>query len=129
MTRSDCRRDVTYTYDAENRLVSTAGWSYVYDADGRRVKKCNACSSAGGGTLYWDGAGSDPLVETDLAGNLQFEYIFFNGQRVARRDGTSNPPYYYMTDHLHSTAVVTSSTGAIKNESDYMGRVGQLAQV
>jgi hypothetical protein len=64
-------------------------------------------------------------VETDLAGNLKFEYIFFNGQRVARRDGTSNPPYYYVADHLHSTTVVTDSTGVIKNESDYMsyGRV------
>jgi RHS repeat-associated protein len=110
----------TYTYDAENRLTATAGWTYNYDADGRRVKKCNACTSASGGTLYWPGTGSDPLVESDLAGNLKFEYIFFNGQRVARRDGTSNPPYYYLADHLHSTTVVTDSTGVIKNESDYM---------
>jgi hypothetical protein len=28
-----------YTYDAENRLKSTAGWTYIYDGDGHRVKK------------------------------------------------------------------------------------------
>jgi hypothetical protein len=32
------------------------------------------------------GLDSDPLSETDLAGNSQNTYIFFNGQRVARRD-------------------------------------------
>jgi len=24
----------TYTYDGENRLTATAGWTYVYDGDG-----------------------------------------------------------------------------------------------
>ncbi len=35
----------TYTYDAENHLVSTAGVTYTYDGDGRRVTKSN-------GTIY-----------------------------------------------------------------------------
>jgi hypothetical protein len=42
----------TYTYDIENRLSGTAGWTYGYDGDGERVKKCNPCNTASGGTLY-----------------------------------------------------------------------------
>ena len=78
----------TYAYDAENRMSSTttsgATWTYVYDGDGERVIKS---SSATNGTLYWAGSGSDALAESNLSGVFQSEYIFFNGKRVARRDG------------------------------------------
>jgi hypothetical protein len=73
-----------YFYDAENRVCSASGTScttgtvYTYDGDGRRVEKSN-------GTIYWYGAASAVLDETDLSGNLKNEYIFFNGNRIARR--------------------------------------------
>jgi hypothetical protein len=82
----------TYVYDAENRLIATGGYSYIYDGDGERVEKCTegttpgTCASGATGTLYWRGLGSDPLSETDLSGNVQNTYIFFNEQRIARRD-------------------------------------------
>jgi len=43
----------SFTYDAENRIIATGGFTYVYDGDGKRVKKCagNACTTTG--TLYW----------------------------------------------------------------------------
>jgi YD repeat-containing protein len=103
----------TYTYDAENRLISTAGQSYIYDGDGKRVEKCTAGSTAGTcatgatGTLYWTGTGSDPLVETDLAGNILETYIFFNDNRIARRDASDEggallllrPPQHALDHH------------------------------
>lgn len=52
----------TYSYNAENQLTSTAGVTYTYDGDGKRVMKSN-------GTIYWYGINSDPLEETDLTGN------------------------------------------------------------
>jgi hypothetical protein len=89
----------TYVYDAKNRLIATGGFSYIYDGDGERVEKCTegttpgTCASGATGTLYWRGLGSDPLSETDLSGNVLNTYIFFGGQRVARR-GLAQPTYF-----------------------------------
>jgi RHS repeat-associated protein len=103
----------TYTYDAENRLTTTGGVTYTYDGDGKRVKKSN-------GTLYWMGMGSDALDETDLAGSVVREYIYFNGKRVARLSPSVGLVRYFFSDHLGSHDIVTNSTGAaIQEESDY----------
>jgi len=53
----------SYSYDAENRMTTTAGVTYTYDGDGKRVKKSN-------GKLYWYAAGSDPLNECDPSGRI-----------------------------------------------------------
>jgi RHS repeat-associated protein len=115
----------TYSYDIENRLTSTNGWTYVYDGDGKRVRKCNSCGTSAGGTLYWPSSVSDTVLETDLAGTRKYEYMFYNGQRIARRDG-SNPPYYYFSDHLKSTSVVTNNSGTVQDESDYFPYGGEM---
>ena len=62
-------------------MTSTAGYTYSYDTDGRRVKKAAGST----GTAYFYNPGSDVLTESDLSGNIQNEYIFLNGQRLARR--------------------------------------------
>lgn len=102
----------SYTYDAENRLLTAGGVTYTYDGDGRRVKKSN-------GKLYWYGAGSEVLLETDLAGGTQDEYVFFNGKRVARRRQSDGAVFYFFADHLGSSRVVTNATGGIVEESDF----------
>jgi hypothetical protein len=38
----------SYSYDAENRLLTAGGVTYTYDGDGRRIKKSS-------GKLYWYG--------------------------------------------------------------------------
>lgn len=82
----------TGTRTAEGHLTSTFRVTYAYDGDGRRVKKSN-------GTLYWYNASGQVIEETDLSGNLIRDYIFFAGQRLARRDA-SGSIYYYQGDHL-----------------------------
>ena len=121
----------TYFYDAENRLLWTSGERYVYDGDGNRVEKCAAatlstlCPTSGtNGALYWRGTGSDTLDETDLSGNPTEEYIFFNGQRIARRDVTSTGAtvaiHYYFSDQVGSHSVVENATGtATEQDVDY----------
>ena len=108
-----------FTYDTENRLATAGGVTYTYDGDGKRVKKSN-------GTLYWTGPGWDPLLETDLSGNATAEYVFFNGERVARVDMPGNTPKYYFEDHLGSTDIVTNPTGGIVEESDYVPYGGEV---
>jgi hypothetical protein len=63
--------------DAEGHLLTAGGVTYSYDGDGKRVIKSN-------GKLYWYGAGSEPVIETDAAGNFQYRYLYFAGMRVAR---------------------------------------------
>jgi len=102
----------SYTWDAESRMKSAAGVNYTYDGDDRRVQKSN-------GKLYWYGMGSDPLAESDAAGNITNEYIFFDGKRVARRNVSSGNVNYYFADHLGTSRVVTNATGAILDDSDF----------
>jgi hypothetical protein len=68
----------------ESQLVSAGGFSYLYDGDGNRVAKTNGST----GTLHWYGQGGI-LLETGLTGNPQSEYVFFGGERLARRDVSS----------------------------------------
>jgi RHS repeat-associated protein len=126
----------SYTYDAENRLIATAGMSYIYDGDGKRVEKCTAgtvpgaCAANATGTLYFTGTGNDALVETDLSGNVLSTYIFFNGRRVARRDtsGTTFSIHSYFSDHLGTHSIVTDANGTMppQYESDYFPYGGEI---
>jgi len=63
--------------------------------------------------------GTGPLLESDGSGNLQREFIFAGGRHIARRDITGGAVHYYFTDNLASTDVVTTSTGALENDSAY----------
>ncbi len=111
-------------YDGENRLTWTgsngSGAFYDYDADGRRVGKLSVAPPGGNGsaTLYWYGQGGEVLQETDLNGNLQNEYVFFGGKRIARYNATNGYSFYF-SDHLGSADVVTDASGNIKEESDF----------
>ncbi len=114
----------TVTFDAENRVICLGSctapgvWTYTYDGDGKRVKKSNGST----GTLYWTGMGSDALSESDLSGNINEEYFYFSGQRVARADRPSNVVHYYVNDRLGTASIIATPSGynsATVAESDY----------
>jgi RHS repeat-associated protein len=75
------------------------------------------------GKLYWYGAGGEVLLEGDPAQTYVYdEHIYFNGQRIARRSQftqTNSSVYYFFSDHLGSSRIVTDSTGAVKEDSDF----------
>ncbi len=56
------------------------------------------------------------------SGNIT-NYIFFAGQRLARNipQPSPNPPdiKYYITDHLHSTAVFADKNGTVLDDNDF----------
>jgi RHS repeat-associated protein len=127
---SDPTDNVTASYDAENRIASASTasgtFTYSYDADGNRVEK----SGGGSGTLYWYMT-PGIVAESDLSGNLKSEYVFFNGERGARKDfnpstHAATGEFYYFSDHLKPASVITDSSGNIKSESDYYPWGGEL---
>jgi RHS repeat-associated protein len=93
----------TLTYDVENRLLSVnqSGTisSFVYDGDGGRVKKTAGTSS----TVY---IGS--LFEKSSSGKTT-KYIFAGANRIASKESTGST-YYYHSDHLGSSNVVTDAS-------------------
>lgn len=110
----------SYTFNAENLITSTAGVSYTYDGDNERVEKSN-------GKIYWRGVDGTVLDETDLTGsvtNSNFnEYVYFNGERVARRD-SSNDAFYYVNDQVGSARSIAevpagTRTATLCFDTDY----------
>jgi RHS repeat-associated protein len=102
----------------------------VYDADGNRVEKRTPPPPATptDGTIYWYMT-PGIVAESDLTGALKSEYVFFNGERVARRDfGPTGPTgvFYYFSDHLKTASVITDASGNIKSDSDYYPWGGEL---
>lgn len=68
------------------------------------------------------------VAESDLSGNLKSEYVFFERQRVARKDfsGSTTSAAYYFSDSLRTASVVIDSGGKILSESDYYPWGGEL---
>lgn len=78
----DATTNVNYTFDQENPITGAAGYTYTYDADGNRAEKSNGST----GTIYWY-MSPGIVAESDLSGNLKSEYVFFDGERIARKIG------------------------------------------
>ncbi|MGA2236989.1 MAG: RHS repeat-associated core domain-containing protein [Terriglobales bacterium] len=109
------------TYDAENRISTDAGVTYDYDADGARMEKSS-------GIMYWPGP-TGTLAETNLSGTINEEYIYFNGERIARVDRPSGTVHYYFSDHLGSASMITSATGTSPTYYYYYPYGGLFATV
>jgi RHS repeat-associated protein len=80
--------------------------SYVYDADGQRVKKTVGATS----TYYY-------FPHYEVTGSTVTKYYFFAGQRIAMRVG--NTLYYLHGDRVppgrRSTSLATDSAGGVGN--------------
>jgi len=114
----------TPTYDQESRIATVGGYTYYYDADGSRTEKAAGST----GTMYWPGPGGETITETDLTGAINEEYIFFNGQRLARVDRPSGTVHYYLPDRLGSTSKIVSSGGAMQEQYYYYPYGGLQSQ-
>ena len=117
----DAAANLSYVYDSENRLMGAGVFTYTYDAESNRVEKSNGTT----GTIYWY-MSMGIVAESDLTGSLKTEYIFFGGQRVARKDYPGNTVSYYFSDHLKTASIVTDANGNIQDESDYYPWGGEL---
>jgi len=62
--------------------------------------------------------------QSGSSGSLTDEYVFFDGERVARK--STNGVFYYFSDHLKTASVITDASGNIKSESDFYPWGGEL---
>ena len=105
----------TYSYDAANQMTAYQGGSgaggYVYDDNGRRVKKCLPnCTSPTSSTVYIFSAGED-IAEYDngaAPSSPSREYIYSSGTLLSTL--TSASTTYHHSDHL-SVRVSTDANG------------------
>jgi RHS repeat-associated protein len=70
-----------------------------------------------------------PLSVGTTSGSITRDYIFLGGKRIAFVSLSSGNPYYYLSDHLGSTAVIAGGDGkTIQWEADYFS-FGAVRQV
>ena len=108
-----------YTYDYANRLTkveknSETQGEYVYDGDGKRMQV-----TENGETTTYIYFGIDTLYEENTTGKTC--YIYGPKGQLAKRttiNGESNM-FYYHTDHLGSTRLVTDSNRNIVSAISY----------
>jgi RHS repeat-associated protein len=109
----------TYSYDAENRLVSVDGGStsnYSYDALGQRVYK--AVGSAI--TQFVHDLNGKVILDTDGNGNGSpvADYMYVAGNLVAEYKNSTT--YFAHQDHLGSTRLVTDLSQSVVQNLDYL---------
>jgi YD repeat-containing protein len=101
----------TYVWNGENQPGSvTSGGAtetYQYDGDGSRVSR----TVGGVTTLYGLGA-------YEYNGGVTTKLISFNGQIIARRNGTSQPTFLY-GDHLGSISATSTGSGSFSQSQRF----------
>jgi len=108
----------TYTFDAENRLVSASGPSlsatYTYDAFGRRISK-----TVNGTTTKFTWDGDQLIEELNGTGTQLAEYINGPGIDEPLRMQRGTTKTYYLADGLGSITHLTNASGAIVESYTY----------
>ena len=92
------KNGVSIQYNYDNMPKAINGTTFVYDSSGQRVKK----TYSGVATVY-----IGKLYE--CTSGTCTKYIFAGSNRVAMKTGSS--VYYYHTDHLGSSSVMTNTSG------------------
>jgi RHS repeat-associated protein len=71
------------------------------------------------GTLYWRGKDGEVLDESNRSGQINEEYVYFGGARLARLDPSSGSVHYYFSNHLGSADAIADNVGNVQQQVDY----------
>jgi len=98
----------SYAYDAENRIISVDGGSttYVYDANGQRVRK----TVGGASTDYAYDLSGHAIPEVNASGLLRGE-VYAGGRHIATY--VNNTTYFDHGDWLGTERVRTAVNGSV----------------
>jgi RHS repeat-associated protein len=113
-----------FTYDGEGRIsqINSGAVQYTYDPEMGRVRK----DVSGQPSTEYYYFGSEVVAEQNVSTSAWTNYVFFDGERVARREYPAGNVFYYFSDHLKTASVITDASGTIKSESDYYPWGGEL---
>ena len=110
LTNSPVTRTIKYNADnmpTQVRMSGSIAATFTYDAEGARVKKV-----AGSNTTYYYGD------HYELENGTAVNYIFAGSLRIAKKQGSTVS--FFHKDHLGSSTVVVSDTGAWQGKTEYM---------
>ncbi len=96
------RPNQTITYDYDNRPIAINGTTFIYDYAGQRIKKNNTIYI---GKLY------------ECTNGTCTKYIFAGSSRIASK--TAAATYYFHTDNLGSSSIITDNSGNKVQETYY----------
>jgi len=105
----------TYQYDADNQMISAnsgALGTYVYDANGRRVRK-----TAGGATTEYIYGLAGNVIAEKQGTTLTKAYVYLDGKLVAQYSNSTT--YFVHEDHLGSTRLVSRLDRSTEECEDY----------
>lgn len=111
------KNSITFTYNQQGRMktasTDTMNANYGYSFKGERVSKLvNEVQ-----TYFVYDLNGQLITEADASGDVQKEYIYLNGQRLATI--TNGNLYYVHTDHLGTPTALTNEAGTIKWKASY----------
>jgi RHS repeat-associated protein len=110
--------NITYTWNAENRLASINQESnqtlFSYDGLGRRVQIEELTNGVIQNDNYYLWCGSEVCEVLDVTGTNVLRELFSQGESLP--DATN---YYYTRDHLGSIREVLDSDGNLQARNDY----------
>ncbi len=110
-----------YVYNQNQRMIQAVEGTdtigeYVYNGNGQRVKKYT-----NNGTqcriFHYDKNGM-LIAESSSSGTIKAEYIYINGQPLAKIEG--DDIYYYHNDHLGTPMLMTNSSGQVVWNGEYL---------
>lgn len=89
---------------------------YVYNGKGQRAEKWipsqNKCT-----IFHYDQSGLI-ITESSSAGTIRGDYVYLNGQPLAKLEGSS--VYYYHNDHLETPMLMTDKNTTVVWEGEYL---------
>ena len=72
-----------------------------------------------GTTYYFYDSGGKLLSEYDAAGTCTKDYLYLGGKMIGEYVPTTSSYYYYASDQINSTRMVTDATGAVVHSAQY----------